>query len=404
MDIIISLLCGLSIGLLVMWIIMKSRIKLQQEYLQIQEKNHQKSLDELQKRFDETISRVSYEMKVQTGEMLKERQKEFAQSSESSLCQILNPLKEDLKQLKSTMDNGSREQAERNGEIKERIRILLEHSEAARKSADELASALKHGSKVQGDWGETILEELLNHHELVKGIHYDVQSTMRDNEGRVLKSDSGNMLRPDLILHLDEVREVIIDSKVSLSAYIDYVNAENAADRELYLKQHIESIRKHYKELAAKDYSSYIQAPKQSAGYVIMFVPNHGALWTALESDRELWRKAADMNVYICDEQSLFGALKIVRMTWTQLQQNQNHKQVYALAEEIINRVGQFMKSYEQIGKSLQEANGRYEEARKKLLPNGQSIITSANKLIQLGAKDSLKNPIKPYTNDGLEA
>lgn len=356
---------------------------------------HKEAMDALQARFDETVSKVTAQMKQETSEMLKARQKEFSETSNVSLGQIVNPLKENIAELKKAMEEGNKEQAERNGEMRERIKSLMEHSDAARKSADELAAAFKHGSKVQGDWGETILEELLNSHGLTKGIHYETQSVIKDKNGNVIRSEEGSMMKPDVVLHLDERREVIIDSKVSLTAYVDYVNAENDADRQTYLKAHIDSIKKHIKELAVKDYASYVQSPKITAGYVIMFVPNIGALWTALKAEPDLWRKAAEQNVYITDEQSLYGALKIVSLTWTQVAQTQNHEQVYKLANEMIDRVGLFMEKYDAIGKALDKATSEYNDGKKKLLPQGQSIINTSNKLIKLGAKNSDRHPIE---------
>ena len=176
---------------------------------------------------------------------------------------------------------------------------------------------------------------------------------------------------------------------------MDYVNAENEPERQNFLKAHLDSIKKHVKELATKDYSSYVKLPKVSAGYVIMFVPNMGALWTALNAEPDLWRKAADQNVYIADEQSLYGALKIVSMTWTQVAQAKNHEKVYELANEMIDRVGQFMEKYEAVGKALKKATEEYEAAERKLSPQGQSIINTSNKLIKLGAKNSDKHPVK---------
>lgn len=356
---------------------------------------HKEAMAALQARFDETVSKVTAQMKEETSEMLKARQKEFSETSNVSLGQIVNPLKENIAELKKAMEEGNKEQAERNGEMRERIKSLMEHSDAARKSADELAAAFKHGSKVQGDWGETILEELLNTHGLTKGVHYDTQAVIKDKNGNVVRSDEGSMMKPDVILHLDERREVIIDSKVSLTAYVDYVNAENDADRQTYLKAHIDSIKKHIKELAVKDYASYVQSPKITAGYVIMFVPNIGALWTALKAEPDLWRKAAEQNVYITDEQSLYGALKIVSLTWAQVAQTQNYEQVYKLANEMIDRVGLFMEKYDAIGKALEKATTEYNDGRKKLQPQGQSIINTSNKLIKLGAKNSDRHPIE---------
>ena len=388
MELLLSFLGGLALSATVAFFLARSVIR-------ARDAAHKDAMDALQKRFDETVARVSAQLKEEAGEMLKARQKEFSESSNLSLGQIVNPLKENIAELKKAMEDGSKEQAERNGEMRERIKSLMEHSDAARKSADELAAAFKHGNKMQGDWGETILEELLSSQGLTKGVHFDTQAVMRDADGRTVRNEGGSILRPDVILHLDERREVIIDSKVSLSAYVDYVNAENELDRQNCLKAHLDSIKKHVKELATKDYSSYVKLPKVSAGYVIMFVPNMGALWTALNAEPDLWRKAADQNVYIADEQSLYGALKIVSMTWTQVAQAQNHEKVYELANEMIDRVGQFMEKYEAVGKALKKASDEYEAAERKLSPQGQSIINTSNKLIKLGAKNSDKHPIK---------
>ena len=388
MELLLSFLGGLALSAIVAYLLARS-------ILRARDAAHKDAMDALQKRFDETVEKVSTQLKEETGEMLKARQKEFSESSSLSLGQIVTPLKENIAELKKAMEDGSKEQAERNGEMRERIKSLMEHSDAARKSADELAAAFKHGNKMQGDWGETILEELLSSQGLTKGVHFDTQAVIRDAEGRMVRNADGGIMRPDVILHLDERREVIIDSKVSLSAYVDYVNAENEPERQNFLKAHLDSIKKHVKELATKDYSSYVKLPKVSAGYVIMFVPNMGALWTALNAEPDLWRKAADQNVYIADEQSLYGALKIVSMTWTQVAQAQNHEKVYELANEMIDRVGQFMEKYEAVGKALKKATEEYEAAERKLSPQGQSIINTSNKLIKLGAKNSDKHPVK---------
>lgn len=365
------------------------------EELAARDAAHKEAMEALQARFDETVAKVSAQVRSDTSEMLKARQKEFSEASSMSLGQIVDPLKENIAQLKKAMEEGSKEQAERNGEMRERIKSLMEHSDAARKSAEELAAAFKHGSKMQGDWGETILEELLASQGLTKGVHFDTQAVIRGADGKPVHAGGGGILRPDVILHLDERREVIIDSKVSLTAYVDYVNAESEADRRACLKAHLESIRKHVKELAAKDYSAYVQPPKVSAGYVIMFVPNMGALWTALNAEPDLWRKAAESNVYIADEQSLYGALKMVSMTWTQVAQAQNQEKVYELANEMIDRVGLFMEKYEAVGKALRKAAEEYEDGKKKLSPQGQSIINTSGKLIKLGARNSDKHPIR---------
>ncbi|MBP5196393.1 MAG: DNA recombination protein RmuC [Bacteroidaceae bacterium] len=339
------------------------------------QKNHyEELLRSQQKHFEETLSRVTAEIKLSTDEMLKERQKEFAETSTHDISQIVTPLKESLHKM-------------------------MHQSELTMRSADELVRVLHHGSKVQGDWGETILDELLESQGLTRGVHYDIQSSIRESTGQTVRTDSGATLRPDVILHLDHQREVIIDSKVSLTSFIDFVNAETEAERQQYLRAHVESLENHVKQLARKDYSSYIQPPKVRMDYVIMFVPNTGALWTALRERPDLWRRAMERNVFIADEQTLFAALRIVALTWKQIEQAENQQRVFSLATEMMDRVGQFMKKYQTIGKALDTAFKAYEEGERKLQPTGQSILQTCAKLQKLGAKQSSVNPLPQLDN-----
>lgn len=364
------------------------------ESLAAQEARHKEMLDAQQRRFDETLARVTAEMKGATEEMLKQRQKEFSESSNMSLGQIVNPLRETIDKMKKAMDENTMQQSTISGEMRANVENMLRQSAAAQKSAEELTRVFKHGNKVQGDWGETVLDEILQSQGLTQGIHYDTQPYLRNANGEIIKSEDGNMMRPDVILHLDTRREVIIDSKVSLKEYIEYVNAEDEGERQNHLKEHIKSIQRHVQELSTKDYSSYVCAPKMRMDYVIMFVPHSGALWTALNAQPDLWRKAMEKNVFIADEQTLYAAIKIVNLTWTQISQAQNHEKVFALANEMVDRVGQFMKKYSAIGKALDAAQKAYEDGEKKLLPQGQSILQTCGKLTKMGAKISDKNPI----------
>ena len=364
------------------------------EMLAGQERRHAEAMEAQQVRFEEMMAKVSAQVKSATDDMLKQRQKEFAEASHTNLGQIVNPLRETIDKMKQAMSENTLKQTSMSSEMKANIEHMMRQSAAAQKSAEELTRVFKHGTKVQGDWGETVLDELLEAQGLTRGIHYDVQSVIRDGNGEVVKSEEGGLMRPDVILHLDQRREVIIDSKVSLTAFIDYVNAETEDQRQQYLKAHIESLQKHVKELSVKDYSSYIRPPKVKMDYVIMFVPHTGALWTALNAQPDLWRKAMDKNVFIADEQTLFAALRIINLTWTQITQVQNHEKVYALANEMLDRVGQFMKKYQALGKALDNAKSAYEDGEKKLQPSGQSILQTCNKLVKLGAKQSDRNPL----------
>ena len=351
-------------------------------------------LDAQQSKFDETIAKVTAQMKSATEDMLKRRQEEFATSSNSSIGQIVNPLKETIDRMKEAMKENTIKQTSISSEIKTQAENMMRQSAAAKESADELTRVFRHAGRVQGNWGEIILDELLESQGLTKGVHYELQSSIRDAAGDVVRNDDDRSMRPDVILHLDQKRDVIIDSKVSLTAFVDYVNAQDENERQKHLKAHVDSIQKHVKELAAKDYSSYVKPPKVKMDYVIMFVPNTGALWAAVGAQPDLWRNAMEKNVYIADEQTLFAALRIINMTWTQIAQAQNHEKVYELANEMMDRVGQFMDRYKAIGKALENAEKAYEAGGKKLEPSGQSIIQTCAKLQKLGAKQSSRNPI----------
>ena len=401
METVVILLAGLVIGAVAGYLAGRSgrqslvtRAEVLRTQLDEQEKRHSEAMAALQEKFDETLQKVTAQMASATDDMLKQRQKEFAESSSANLGQIVDPLKETIARMKKAMDDSTLKQTEMSGVMKATVENMIRQSEAAKKSTDELARVFRRGAKVQGDWGETVLTELLESQGLTPGIHYEIQSSVRDASGCPVRTDSGSTVRPDVILHLDTRRDVIIDSKVSLTAYMDYVNAEDETDRQRFLKAHADSVWRHVKELSAKDYSSYVRAPRVCMDYVIMFVPHTGALWTALNSQPDMWRKAMEMNVFIADEQTLFAALRIIRMTWTQIAQAQNHEKVYALANEMLDRVGQFMKKYEAVGKSLEAALKSYEEAGRKLSPSGPSILQTCSKLRKLGARQSDRNPL----------
>ena len=368
-----------------------------------QERRHAEATKAQQQLFDETMARVSAQVKNATDEMLKQRQREFAESSNSNIEQIVTPLRETIEKMKQTMSDSTLKQTELSSEMKANIENMMRHSAAAKESADELARVFKHRSKVQGDWGERVLDELLTSQGLTQGVHYEIQTTIRDSKGNVVRTDTGSNLRPDVIMHIDSNREIIIDSKVSLTAFIDYVNAENEEERQKHLKAHIESIQKHVKELSKKDYSSYIKAPKVKMDYVIMFVPHTGALWTALNAQPDLWRNAMEQNVFIADEQTLFAALRMISLTWTHIAQAENHEKVYELANELLDRVGKFLRNYESIGKGIRDAQHAFEECEKKLTPGGHSIISTCAKLEKLGAKQNRKFPLPTESVTDIE-
>lgn len=357
------------------------------ETIEREKVNSKESLEVLQSRFDETIAKMESEVKNSTSEMLKLRQEEFSKTSRDAVGTMLEPLEKTIVEMRRAVAENTSKHDEFGGRLAESLRIVMQHSDAARKSADKLADALRGGGRIQGDWGETVLTELLTSQGLTEGVHYETQFVMRDANGNVMRSEENKTMRPDVVLHLDNERDVIIDAKVSLSAFLDYMNAETEESRTKAMRDHVASLEKHVQELIRKDYSSFIESPRVSVGYVIMFVPNTAALYAATNVKPELWRKAMEKGVYIADEQTLYAALKIIDMTWRQITQAENHQKVYQLAGEMLDRVGAFMTEYTKIGNEIDSARKAYEGGLKKLQDSGQSIPQTCGKLLKLGAR-----------------
>lgn len=361
--------------------------KMNKRLVEEMELRHKEALQALKDQFSETSDKMGQQLKNATEEMLKQRQQEFSVSSGEKINELLKPLQNSLQAMQEKVAENTTQHSRLGGTLSESIKNLLDHTESAQASADKLADLLKGNNKFQGSWGEIILQEILESLNFKKGIHFETQV--------VLDGDDNKKLKPDVVLHLDQNKDVIIDSKVSLTHYLKYQESENDIQRQEALKNHIASIEKHVDELARKDYSNYVDKSKVKMGYVIMFVPNTSALMLATSNKPTLWRDAMERNVYIADEQTLYAALKIVSLTWQQITQIENHKKVYELADQMLDRVAQFMKFYTDLGNSLDAAKNKYNDGLNKLKDGGQSIPTTCRKLIKLGAsKPELKKGV----------
>ena len=359
------------------------------------ERVHQVSLAEQKARFDEISKRLVAEAQIATEKMLKQRGEELSKTGNATMEQLVNPLKETIAKMEKTMNDTTLQQTAANTSLKEVLKQSIESNAATKSAADDLVRAFKHDSKLQGDWGECVLEELLESLGLQEGIHFETQATLRDAGGNVLYSEeTGKIMRPDVIVHLDMKKDVIVDSKVSMTAFMDYVACDDVEQRKTLLKNHIDSLKKHVDELSKKKYTSYVKAPRETVDFVIMFVPRSAALWTALSEEPALWRNAMEKCVYIADEQTLYAALRIVKLTWRQVQQAQNQQRVFELANELLSRVGMFVKQMNAVGDSLDKAQEAYKKGMAKFADKGQSVLTTCYKLKQLGAKQDDKNPL----------
>ncbi len=326
--------------------------------------------------------------------LLRETSEQLQTQNKESMATLTKPINDNFEQLQQAIKDSDKEQARTAASLTERLRQVGEQAEKMDRTATKLTNALRGDSKQAGDWGELVLQELLDSQGFRKGIDYDVQDTITGSDGRVvLNEESRQRMRPDVVLHYPDQQDVVIDAKVSIKAYYDYVNEQNEVMKRQLLDRHVQSVRSHVKELVSKDYSSYIQAPRTAIEFVIMYVPNESALQVALAREPRLWQEAFDQKVFISSTQNLFAILRMIQIAWRQHRQTENQQRIVGLAEQLLSRVGLFTERVSKIGKDIQQLHSDYDEVQKSVTGR-LSVVQKANELKQLGVKEDSKHPI----------
>ena len=359
-----------------------------QREIDLLQQQSKKEHEEAQTRFEQQLKMVQEQLQNATQEILRQRAQELTKTNSTQMDAIITPLKDTIREMKTAMDNSRDLNNKNTASLEKAIEEMMKKTGEIGLEADKLAHALTNKNKVQGNWGELILDEVLSSQGLVKGVHYETQVTLRDKSGKALQNEeSGKRMIPDAILHFPDGKDAILDSKVSLSAFVDYQNAENEDERTDALSRHIKSIRQHVIELKGKNYNEYIQAPRQALNYVIMFVPNESALQLALYNDTALWREAFEKGIFITSEQNLIAALRMIHLAWTQVKQAENQEQIMDTARMLLDRVSDFFGYFEDMGKKLEDATATYRKASDKLRDGRQSVAGISQKLHKLGVK-----------------
>ena len=325
------------------------------------------------------------------------------ESNKETMTVITQPLKEAMESMQKAINESQKDGAARSASFREQIQQMLQQTQQLGEKTDSLTNVLRRDNKVSGNMGEIILGDLLASQGLTEGIHYEVQARLRDELGRPLKNDeTGKEMQPDVILHYPQGQDAIVDSKVSLVAYEKYVNAETQEEKERYLQDHIKSVRQHVNELARKDYSKYIKNGRETVDFVIMFVPFESSLQLALANDPTLWREAFEKKVFVTGEQNLLGILHMIHIAWVQNQQAENQEKVFGLAEQLLDRLGDFVQRYNDLGEKLHKTLEAYDSANNKLITGRQSVAQKGRELVDLGAKENANRKI-PMPEVGLE-
>ena len=343
------------------------------------------------------------QMKSTTETVLKARQEELGARNKEQVGKIVDPLQKSLKDMQEALMLSKEQQKEALARLDETIKLNMKQSASLGETADRLTRALTGEVKVQGNFGELKLKQLLEDLELKEGEQFDTQETLRDKAGRGMRGDDGRGMIPDFILHFPNNRHFVVDSKMSLTDYERYMNAEDGTpEKSAYLKAHIESVRAQVKRLAKKEYTKYLPEGYNRLNFAIMYVPNEGALNLALLNDTTLWHEAYEQGVMILGPQTMYMNLRVLEMMWTQVRQLNNQQAMIDAANLVIERVQDFGMRFADVEASMNDTIKKINRLKITTAEGGPSIITAAKSLIKAGAKENKRKKSLCDMDDSL--
>ncbi len=353
------------------------------------EKTERARLEERLQFIEEEKERLAKEseqrFKLIAGDILEDNTRKFKEQSESRLGEMLTPLREEMERFKKSVNDAYSNEARERFALSERIKELVQLNETIGREARDLTKALRGDSKVQGDWGEMILETLLEKSGLKKGVHFDLQVTT-DKDGQTLRNGDGAVIRPDAVIYYPDDRCVIVDSKVSLTHYVDLVNSDPGSQQYHDAAQgHLRSIKSHIKELATKKYQDFVGEKK--ADFVTMFIPNEGAYVAAMNLQPSLWQDAYDQRVLIVSPTHLLSFLRLAEQMWRQDDMKRNVLEISAESGKMYDKFVGFLDDMVKIEKGIIAADSAFKDAMGKLKTGRGNLIGKAEKLRAMGAK-----------------
>lgn len=333
------------------------------------------------------------QFKSLAADIFSSQSEKFKEANETRLSEILNPLKEDIKDFKRRVDDTYMNSSKERTLLGEQMKRLMELNMSIGKEARDLTEALSGNTKVQGDWGEMVLETILVKSGLVEGENYFVQRTKND-DGTQIKNDDNGRLRPDVVVALPDKKCIVIDSKVSLTAYVNYINADNDDDRQRFGKAHLLSVRSHLKELETKRYQDFVGVGNDDRiDYVLMFIPNEHAYMAAMTLDNNLWMEAYEKRVVIISPAHVISTLRLIAQLWTRDKQTKNALKIAEEGGKLYDKFVGFVNDMQTVEQSLGKASEAYASAMSKLHTGRGCILSKVENLKKLGAKTSKTLP-----------
>ena len=406
----VYLLIGIILGGVAVFMVMRSKVGALQHLMdvskQLQEEQKQQQQEQKQQQEEQMrqqLNLIREQMNSTSEKILKERAEQLSAVNKEQLSGILTPLQTHIQQMREAVERSDREHNSTMQRLDATIKTSIEQSRQVGERADKLAQALTGENKTQGNFGELRLKQLLEGMGLQEGEQFTLQETIRDKDGYVVYEEDGHRLIPDAILHFPDKRDVIIDSKMSFTAFEDYHNAETEAQRQDALKRHLTSMRNHVNELARKNYSKYIAEGHAKLDFVLMYVFSESALQLALSNDATLWKDAYDRGVIITGSQNLYTMLRVLEMTWKQVRQVENQQKIMECANMIVDRVQLFAERFESVKQQLQKTQDSFDKLESITAESGQSILTPASRLLKMGASQNPKRKKQLQQEQALE-
>ena len=351
--------------------------------------NTQQMLEEAKINGDKLSEQLKLEMEALAERVMRNNSLQMVQRNEEKMVEILTPLKNDLGDFKKKVEETYEKESKERFSLGKEIDRLVKMSEQVSQEANNLSTALKGNSKMQGNWGEMILESILEHSGLTKGREYVTQEFISDQAGNIIKDDLGHGLQPDVIISYPDQRKVIIDSKVSLVAWEQYVSEPDIMKQDMVMKSHIASLRNHIDGLSRKNYPKYAAA----LDYVLLFVPIEPAFLEAVKKDSLLWKYAYDKKIMLVSPTNLLAVLKIIADLWKVEQQNRNAIEIAEKAGALYDKFHGFLANLELVGKKIGDAQSSYDDAFKQLSTGKGNIIGKIEELKKMGADASKQLP-----------
>ncbi len=344
------------------------------------------SLKHIGEERDEREEMMRTQFKNLANDILRQNSIDFKAQNEQRLAEILDPLKTNLDEFRKTVTDTYSSEARERFSLTERIRELVELNNTISREARELSSALKGNTKVQGDWGEMVLESILEKSGLVKDEEYFVQATT-DDVGNPLQGNDGIKIRPDVLVKYPDGRYVVIDSKVSLTAFIDYVNADDETTRREAATRHVRSVKSHVEKLSRKSYHTHVGGEDGKLDFVMMFIPNEPAYIAAMRLDASLWQEAYDRKVLIVSPTHLVSGLRLIAQLWSRDKVTRNAIKIAEEAGKMYDKFADFTADMEKIDKAISAARKAHEDAVRKLSSGTGNLVKRARDLHALGIK-----------------